>query len=214
MGEKTPDAKPEVKTPEVNTGVAPDTNKPNRNDAIVAQLEEAKINNARLMKQISDNEEAQNVKAKDFEKLWRNEQERSKTYEKKIDNLTQENKNNRDVFFTGLKQSAVETAAHKAGIDKDYMKFLTNESFKGVDVETTSMGKVNVLGASEFVETFKKENPRLFKDNADPNINLGGGNGSPVGDGKLTASEILKLQKENPAKYAEVMKDYGKYLKR
>ena len=95
-----------------------------------------------------------------------------------------------DSFLSREKNAAVKEAALKLGMtsigDLDLL------SLDGVVIETTSTGKINVLGAEAFVQNLKASKPHWFGTAGVTNVNPGVP--GVRGEGKaLTDSDILKL---------------------
>jgi hypothetical protein len=72
-----------------------------------------------------------------------------------------------------------------------------------VQIETTSNNMVNVLGVSEFMESFKQDNPAFFPSKTPAKINTN----SPGGKTEMSAADMLKLEKSDPAAYAKAFAD-------
>lgn len=135
-------------------------------------------------------EQMENDKLKsqnNYKSLWEKEKERADGYHNEVQKV-------KDSYISGLKESAIETAAIKHGIDPEYMHFLKGSSESEVQFETTSTGKVNILGADDFVERFKTQYPKMFMDKKMPTMNTSSGNYSE--QKQLTPDEILALQKK------------------
>lgn len=101
------------------------------------------------------------------------------------------------------KLNAVRQAALKAGIVEASLDDLELMNLDDVEIETTSSGRLMVHGQDDFVEKLKEMRPHWFKANRPPNINNGVSN--DFEPKKLSMSEIVKLQKENPAEYKKQM---------
>lgn len=91
------------------------------------------------------------------------------------------------------KFSEVRAAALKAGLRKEAEADLEMLSLDPVAIETTSTGRINVLGADQFVEHLRLTRPHWFGSNK-PSIN----SASPevVASGSVTEQDIIKLSKE------------------
>jgi hypothetical protein len=107
-------------------------------------------------------------------------------------------------YFNGLKMSAIEQEALKAGIHDSALEDLSLIPNDIVQIETTSTGNANVLGAKEFVEYLKEKKPYLFKNGTPPRIN--NSNPTQVVPKELSPSEIIKLQQTNPDAYNAYMR--------
>lgn len=107
------------------------------------------------------------------------------------------------------KLTAVQQEALKLGMVETALEDLELMDLKGVIVETTSTGKVNVIGARSEAERIKGIRPHWFSSKNTPNVNtnLPGVKNSPAG---LTSYEdLMKLEKE-----AQKSGDYTEYKKR
>jgi len=88
-------------------------------------------------------------------------------------------------------------------MDAKYLKYLDYNT-QLVQLETTSTGRVNVLGVEDYIKEFAEENDIFFGKGAAPRINT-----SRVGTTdtqEITAKDLIRLEKENPEKYREMMK--------
>lgn len=112
-------------------------------------------------------------------------------------------------FWNGLKYQEIKSQALKAGIRPEAIDDLSLYDASEVEVETTSHGNANILGAREFIEKLKITRPYMFQDNRPPNVN----NATPMESKQkeFSAFDLLKMQKENPAKYRQLMQE--KYFK-
>ena len=102
------------------------------------------------------------------------------------------------------KLSVVRELAMKKNIREAALDDLDMIDMSAVIVETTDQGRYNVLGADSFVDKLKSAKPHWFVDATPPTVN----NGTGTFDGKektYSPNEFLKLQKENPAEYREVL---------
>lgn len=96
-------------------------------------------------------------------------------------------------YVNEKKFSAIREAAMKAGIHQNAVSDLELLSLDSVVLETTSTGKLNVLGAEQFVSSLKTLKPHWFNA-AKTNVNTsipGVSSSEPV-----TAAQVLKASKE------------------
>jgi hypothetical protein len=103
-------------------------------------------------------------------------------------------------YFEDKKVEAVEREAIKLGILD-----VALEDVKGLDVdvlqvETTNLGRSEVIGAKDFVEQLKIDRPHWFNKTGAPIVN-NGPPGDPPKPKELTADELVQLQKKDPEKY-------------
>lgn len=115
------------------------------------------------------------------------------------------------VIADTLKYSAVQEMAVKAGIRKEALKDLDLVALEDVQIETTSTGRMNVLGADKFVDRLKASRPHWFGAAGAPRINGGlpgaGEGGKITARDLLTAGEAAKKSGDNSA-YQEMYKRY------
>lgn len=101
------------------------------------------------------------------------------------------------------KLKAIERAALKHGIRENALEDLSMLNTDDVIVETTSTGRVNVVGADEFVSKLKSVKSHWFAKSA-PNINNSTGTFQSEESG-YTPNQLLDIQKKDPAKYREIL---------
>lgn len=149
-----------------------------------------------LKTKLKEKENATLIEKEQYKELWEQEKQRAAEYENKITEFKQS-------YLEDKKRSAIEKEAIKLGIKPNYLRFVYSEAGDSVEIETTSAGNINVLGAKEFMESFRESNPDLFKNEKAPYTN----NARPqMNTGKtLTPMEIIKLQKKDPKAYNEYM---------
>ncbi len=104
----------------------------------------------------------------------------------------------------GAKYNALKEAALKAGLvqvqDLDYV------DLKGIQIETTSTGKVNVLGAEQAIENLKLQRPHWFASKTPPGISLNQPGVVNTPTGTVTSADLFKLEKD-----AKASGDYKAY---
>jgi hypothetical protein len=116
--------------------------------------------------------------------------------EKERDDAKAETANIKNSYLNDRKFSAVQAAAVKLGLRDEALSDLETLDLEDVETETTSTGKINVLGANKFAERLKTLKPHWFSDKkADPNVNTGG---TRVRDsaGQITVKQILEAEAE------------------
>lgn len=101
------------------------------------------------------------------------------------------------------KSNAVKQAALKAGIMQESLEDLELLDLEGVEIETTSTGRLLVNGAEDFVESLKERRPHWFRNTNKPNLNNDFSN--DFKEKTYSMTDIIKLQKENPAEYKKQM---------
>jgi len=109
------------------------------------------------------------------------------------------------------KLSAVRQFAAREGIEDNALPMIEMLELQGVIVETTNTGKVNVVGAEQFVQKLKAEKPFLFKKPGGAKINPG--DPGVAASAQTTPAEISKAFEEGKrsrdySKYNDLMKKY------
>lgn len=98
-------------------------------------------------------------------------------------------------FMNGEKMRAVHAAVAKLNIRPDAIRDLSLLDLKGVEIQTTSDGQLNVLGADMFAQSLKTERPYWFNQEQAPNLANG-----PVGitpeAGPVTTAMLVKAERE------------------
>jgi len=182
----------QVKPPEVNTDMVKEEMLRYKQQAESASKEKAELESKLALLEENKLKEKEN-----FKELWEREKNRAEEAVTKVKNIETS-------YLNDKKVSAIQSEAHKAGIDPNYMDFLVNTDSNLVAIETTSTGNVNVLGVSEFIEDFKVKYPAMFKSGKGPNINSNQP-GDTFNKKEYTSSELLELSRKDPKKYKELM---------
>ena len=157
------------------------------------EAREAKERNETLLREIETLKEKSLLEKQNYKELYENEKMKTAKFQ-------EETQRTRETFFGSLKKQQIKQEAMKMGIREEALSDLDLLDSSTVITETTSNGNVNILGAQEFVEQLKDSRPYWFKQQGAPTIN---GNVPSYNRKSLTASDLLKLQMENPAKYRE-----------
>lgn len=106
------------------------------------------------------------------------------------------------------KMSAIRTAALQLGIRQDALDVLDRLEFPEVQIETTSLGNFNVVGAKAAVEAIKIKMSFLFGNKSG---NLNGSLPEVVDGGNVTIDQIMKAdQKARETGTAEAHAEYKK----
>lgn len=132
--------------------------------------------------------------------------------ERENDTLKTENKQIKDSFLNEKKFNEVKSKCAALGLRPEALSDLEMLDLEAVTVETTSTGKVNILGADKFAERLKAMKPHWFADPKAPKVNT---DGTRVLDGSttITARDLLNAEAEgkktgNMGKYHELHKKY------
>ena len=150
-----------------------------------------------------ENLKTQSLKEKeDWKKLAEVKEKETLEFKKKLESQEKLTAN----YF---KRAEVRAEAIKSGMREAALDDLDLIGYSGVDLETTSTGKLNVLGADKFVERLKATKPFWFEDKKAPMID---GNTPTTTKGpKMSMSDILKLQKQGKqAEYEAALRNYKK----
>lgn len=145
-------------------------------------------------------EEAKTQKLKEkenFKELYEIERKKREAAEEKAVKISRD-------YLTGVKMSAIESEAIKAGIIPEALADIRPEDATMVEIETGDKGSVNILGAKEYVEYLKETKKHWFKSFQAPKIN----NGNPEEPEKpkeLSGKDLIALQKKDPEKYKAEM---------
>lgn len=115
-------------------------------------------------------------------------------------------------YLGDKKFNAVRSKCEALGIRPEAVSDLEALDLEDIQIETTSTGKINVLGADKFANALKARKPHWFSDKAAPKVNT---NGQRVieGSGELSAADLLKAEAEgkkngNMQPYYELHKKY------
>ena len=167
--------------------------------------------------QLNSKYEAAQAKIDELEKSINGENEKKMQennqwkdlYEKqkgKTSELEKEVQEKEDIFLNTLKKSAIEKEALKNNADPDFLD-LFSDNDGAINPLVTSSGTIEFEGVKEYIENMKSTRPKFFKSDTPPNFNDGsGGKGDKIPKASdLSASEILALQKKDPAAYNKVM---------
>lgn len=115
-------------------------------------------------------------------------------------------------YINEKKYSAVRDAVGRLGLRPEAVADLDLVALDDVVIETTSTGKLNVLGAESFAERLKASRPHWFAAPSAPNVNT---NGVRVlePNGPVTPSMIIEAEKAGKksgdmTQYRDLMKRY------
>ncbi len=112
------------------------------------------------------------------------------------------------------KMGAIRTAALSVGLRKEALDDLDNFDFSDVQIETTSLGNVKILGAKEAVDALKLKKPYLF---GKKSSSLNGGLPEVVDGGTIPLDSLMKAEEkarlsgkaEDQAAYKELTLKYN-----
>lgn len=118
-------------------------------------------------------------------------------------------------FENNKKMDTVKAIAASNGIRKEALSILEGMDLDGVDIEKTSTGRINVLGAETFVSSLKSKMPFLFE-NKSAKINAESPQVSN-GNGPITYEKLMELKEEwkktgDSAAYAKALQMYKQQI--
>lgn len=117
------------------------------------------------------------------------------------------------ISYLGEKKfNAVRSKCEALGIRPEAISDLEALDLADIAVETTSTGKINILGADKFATRLKATKPHWLSDKAAPKVNTNGQRVLDTGDA-ITARDLLKLETEakksgDSSKYHEAFKKF------
>lgn len=158
--------------------------------------------NARL-KEIETNQQKSQGKYKELYEATLNEKEE---YKSKWEN-------ERNSILEDKKLNAVRELALKKNIRSEALDDLDMIDMQSVVVEKTDMGRYNVHGADQFVEMLQKAKPHWFQDSTPPTVNNSTGDFDGA-DKTYSPQDMIKLQKENPALYRDILTNKKHLIRR
>lgn len=141
----------------------------------------------------------------DWKTLYESEQAKRQEAEQKTERL-------QGSFLSHQKNAAVKDAAVAAGLRKEALADLSLLPMDDVQVEGTTTGRINILGADLFVEKLKASRPHWFGGEK-PNVNTGtpgvgtGGKGT-IGVKDLQTAEKAARKSGDYAAYSALLKQY------
>jgi hypothetical protein len=117
------------------------------------------------------------------------------------------------------KHRAVFAELKKLGLRDDAERYLEYEDFEDIEVETTSKGRVEVLGAKDWAANYYNRNKILFESKKSPGVNSSDGRGTGSGESeKITPSMVVEAERlakktgkpEHMAEYKKKLELYNK----
>lgn len=132
--------------------------------------------------------------------------------EKEALDLANENKRIKESYLGEKKFAAVQAACQNLGIRSEALSDLEMLDMVDVTIETTSTGKINVLGATKFAERLKTLKPHWFAEKQTLGVNTKG-QGVIDTNGEVTLEMLSKAEAEfkktgDSKQYQELFKRY------
>lgn len=159
-----------------------------RLDHAIGDLHRYKSQVKDLQTKLASVEEQKLKEREDWKSLYEIEKE-ARTNAELASNKTQES------YLAEKKFSAIKEAALRFGIRPEALDDLSLLSLDQVQIESTSTGRLNVLGADTAVQELKRTRPYWFSDNRPPNVNTTTVGVGPQ-DGPVTWQTLQKLERE------------------
>lgn len=125
-------------------------------------LEKFKQDNIKAKKRMQELEAQLEVERRNKLKEKEDWKSYAETLEKELESTKTERQALSQAMIYDKKVEAIRISALNTGIRKDAIKHLEKFGTDGVEIETTSTGRINVLGADQFVARLKAEAPYLF----------------------------------------------------
>lgn len=182
-------------------------------DRVLSELHGFK-NQAKELLDAKNKSEEENLRAnKQWKELAERHEKTAKDWQEKFSGLSQS-------VVKDKKISAVREAALKSGIRQEALQDLEMLELRDVQVETTSTGRINVLGAETAISNLKTLRPHWFGGSSGPGVNTNTpgvtGNGTP---GTVTIQQVITAEKEakktgDSTAYIRLFKAYQAQQKR
>lgn len=99
-------------------------------------------------------------------------------------------------YINDRKFSALESAAKALGLRPEAVGDLEALDLEDLLTETTSTGKINVLGVEKFAKALKTKKPHWFSDKPAPKVNTNGTRILDSSDDAISAKDLLKAEAE------------------
>lgn len=171
--------------------------------AVKNDMHRFKDENATLKKQLQDIKDAEMKNNNQWKEYAQTKEKDAEDWKKKYDVLSSS-------VVNGNKISAVRQECLKLGLLDSAVDDLELMELKDVVVETTSTGRINVIGAKAAAERIKSLKPHWFGNGQAPNVN-----GKPPEvvhgkDGAITYADVVKAEEQ--AKKTGDYKEYQQVL--
>ena len=155
---------------------------------------------------------AEKLKSMEMQKLKEAEnwQEIARLKEQEAAEFKEKYQNTQNAIIRQKKMGAIEKFAQEAGMRKEALDDLSLYDWSDVEIETTSHGNINVLGAKEAIERFKMQKPFFF---GRKSISVNSETPGLETPSKVTVEDVLKAEKAarksgDIAPYQALLKKY------
>lgn len=118
-------------------------------------------------------------------------------YKREADELKSKLGQTNESFIYSAKYNSVYKELKKLGLRDDAERFLEYEDLRDLEIETTSKGRVNVLGADDWAADYKRRNTLLFEQKKAPRVDSSDGRtDSGFGEsGDITPAQIVEAER-------------------
>lgn len=184
----------EESTTTPNDQQKPNPPPPSETEHILSDLHKEKARRQELEAKLKSVEERELESSKQWETLAKRREDEVKALEQRLNSQT-------EAIIMDRKMSVVREAALRAGLRREALEDLELQELRGITVETTSQGRINVHGADSFVQDLKTRKPWWFSSNDAPAVN----SSAPevlAASGQVTVDVLRKLEqaaKKTPA---------------
>lgn len=148
-----------------------------------------------LEKMKTDKETEKTAKMKE-QQQWK---ELAEAKEREASELKSSNDRLQQSYLNEKRFTALKSACEKLGLRAEAAPDLDLVDISEVQIETTSTGKINVLGAEKFAERLKTVRPHWFADKSAPSVNTSGARVIDTG-GVITPEMLINAEKEGRKK--------------
>ena len=163
-----------------------------------AKLEELERKNQEMASMLEESKTKQLKEKENYKELYEIEKNKRTQAEEKAVRISKD-------YLTGLKMSAIESEALKAGILPEAINDIRPDDATMVEIETGDRGSVSINGAKEYVEFLKETKKHWFKSFQTPRVNNTQGQ-APEKPKELSGLELARLQKTDKVAYDAEMK--------
>lgn len=175
-------------------------------DRALADMQKYKRENEKLRAEKADEKSAKLKEEKRFEELAAAKEQEAKEAREEADKV-------RNSFLGEKKFNTVRSAAEKLGLRPEAVSDLETLDLSTIQIETTSTGKINVLGADKFAERLKTLKPHWFAPKQTQKVNTNGTRVLDTDGGEITTRMIMEAEAAgkkagNMAAYQEMVKKY------
>jgi len=153
------------------------------------------------------------IKAKDLEEAKKRQDWKSiaEQKEREAQQAIAESKNLRDSYINEKKFTSLKDEAQRLGLRQEAIDDLSMIGLDDVTIESTSTGKINILGAKAAAEKIKLMRPHWFSNPSLPSVNSdlpSVQNGSKISYQKLREAEVEAGKTGNYVDYKKLLMAY------